>query len=144
MRTKGSQTECIRLVLWRTFTRLQVHEEHDVGTLPHSPEELDHPGRTEHAPRAHLLQAEAPQRNLGSEADSWNLKATYLFSVLRSSHPLGCTRESRRRVPDAEDVAVGAVLDVVKNAVLLPLAVLAPAGPKLLHDQPSMKEKVEK
>lgn len=77
MNRGGSNRKC-SASLWRTFTRLQVHEEHDVGTLPHSPEELDHPGRAENAPRAHLLQAEASQRNLGSDS-SWSLKRTPCF-----------------------------------------------------------------
>lgn len=66
------------------------------------------------------------------------------FSVRRLSHPLGSTRESCRRIPDTEDVAIGAVLDVMKNAVLLSLPVLTPAGLKLLQDQRGMREKVVK
>lgn len=61
------------------------------------------------------------------------------------AHPLGSTREARPFVPDAEDVAVRAVLNVVKKTVLLFLAVLRAAGIQLLEETKvhieSMKDK---
>lgn len=56
-------------LLWHQtrFTWLQVHEEHNVEPLPHSPEELYDTRGVESAPRAHLLAAEVTQRDLRSE-----------------------------------------------------------------------------
>lgn len=63
------------------------------------------------------------------------------FAHLISSHPLGSARESRRRVPHTENIAIGTVLDAVKNAVLLSLPVPTPAGLKLLHDQQNERKR---
>ena len=50
-----------------------------------------------------------------------------------SAHLLGSTGEPGPSVPDAEHVAVGAVLYVMEDAVLLALPVLTAAGLKLLQ-----------
>lgn len=63
----------------------------------------------------------------------------FFCSALHSSHPLGSTRESRRRVPDTENIAIGTILDVMKNAILLSLPVLTANGLKLLHDKQNQR-----
>lgn len=50
------------------------------------------------------------------------------------AHPLGSAFKSRLIVLDAENVPVRAVLDVMKDAVLLSLSVLTAVGLKFLGD----------
>lgn len=50
------------------------------------------------------------------------------------AYPFGSTLESSPFVLDAEYVTIRAVLDVMKNAVLLSLPVLTAVGLKLLKD----------
>lgn len=71
LRRFGGVSHCDRSGLLCTSrfhgrTWLQVHEEHDVRSVPHGPEQLHHPGGVQSAPRAHLLPAEVTQRNLTS------------------------------------------------------------------------------
>lgn len=93
------------------FTWLQVHKEHNVEPLPHSPKELDDPRRVESAPRAHLLATEVTQRDLRSEDDNtlkfgWCVSGFLKNDSLVLAYPLGSTFESSPFVPNAEHITV--------------------------------------
>lgn len=80
-----------------TFTCLQVHKEHNVEPLPHSPKELDDARRVESAPRAHLLAAEVTHRDLRSEDDN-TLKFGWCASGFLKNDSLGLSLPSWQHI----------------------------------------------
>ena len=73
------------------LTGLEVHEEDDVGSLPHGPKQLEYARRAKATPRADLLPAKTTQRHLRGAAHNTSLR-------LRKADAHGkCSRSEREQ-----------------------------------------------